>query len=123
MSFKMPDNRYRVCVLDGRSQAMGIQTKGAVYSKWPLRIKKQRGIFDVIASIDTDHNGAQLEHVSISLPNRLPSWSELKYFKAQFWDSEDEVYQIIPPESQYVNIHKFCLHLWRRHDGKNIGEW
>ena len=33
--------------------------------------------------------------------------------KALFWGPEDCVLQFHPPESQYVNLHPHCLHLWR----------
>lgn len=67
----------------------------------------------VIATMDTDDNGITWEHVSVSLKNRLPTWQELKFIKMLFWDQEDEVLQFFPPESQYVDVHKNCLHLWR----------
>ena len=35
-----------------------------------------------------------------------------------FWDEEDCVVQYHPPKSDYVNIHKNCLHLWRPTDGE-----
>jgi hypothetical protein len=57
------------------------------------------------------------EHVSVSLPNRCPSWEEMAYIKSVFWDADDCVVQFHPPESEYVNNHPFCLHLWRRIDG------
>ncbi|MCX8016811.1 MAG: hypothetical protein N2690_02735 [Rhodocyclaceae bacterium] len=33
--------------------------------------------------------------------------------KALFWDDEDAVMQLHPPQSQWVNNHSYCLHLWR----------
>ena len=35
------------------------------------------------------------------------------FVKTVFWDREDCVVQFHPPESEYVNDHPFCLHLWR----------
>ena len=37
----------------------------------------------------------------------------LKFIKMLFWDPEDEVIQFFPPQSEYINFHKNCLHLWR----------
>ena len=37
----------------------------------------------------------------------------LKFIKMLFWDQEDEVLQFFPPQSEYINVHKNCLHLWR----------
>lgn len=67
----------------------------------------------VIATLDTDDNGITWEHVSVSLKNRLPTWQELMFIKMLFWDPEDEVLQFFPPQSEYINVHKNCLHLWR----------
>lgn len=58
-------------------------------------------------------DGAGWEHVSVSLPNRTPTWSEMCAIKRLFWDPEDVVVQYHPPESQAVNNHDHCLHLWR----------
>lgn len=55
------------------------------------------------------------EHVSISVQgaNRCPTWDEMAFIKRLFWDAEDTVIQFHPPESQYVNLHPYTLHLWR----------
>jgi hypothetical protein len=53
------------------------------------------------------------EHVSVSTPNRCPTWEEMCYVKDLFWDDTDCVVQYHPPKSDYVNCHKFCLHMWR----------
>lgn len=33
--------------------------------------------------------------------------------KSIFWDDEDAVMQLHPPRSEWVNNHRYCLHLWR----------
>lgn len=58
-------------------------------------------------------DGEGWEHVSVSLPNRSPTWEEMCYIKSVFWDEEEAVMQIHPPKSEYVNNAKYCLHLWR----------
>jgi len=60
-------------------------------------------------------DGAGWEHVSVSLKApRCPRWDEMCFVKDTFWDSEDSVIQIHPPASEYVNVHPFTLHLWRK---------
>ena len=76
----------------------------------------------VITSIDRAEGMASVEHVSVSLPNRLPTWEEIKAIKNEFWDRGDEVYQVLPADKEYVNLHRYCLHLWRRVDGKSLME-
>lgn len=58
-------------------------------------------------------DGDGWEHVSVSLADRCPTWDEMCRVKRLFWDAEDTVVQYHPPESEYVNLHPFCLHLWR----------
>lgn len=53
------------------------------------------------------------EHVSVSLENRCPNWREMCFIKNLFWDDEDVVIQYHPKKSDYVNVHNYCLHLWR----------
>ena len=52
-------------------------------------------------------------HVSVSLPKRCPTWEEMCFIKDLFWSDEDRVLQFHPPKREYVNLHPYCLHLWR----------
>lgn len=70
--------------------------------------KTKRYTMNVIAS-----DGMGWEHVSVSLPTRAPTWEEMCWVKSLFWDREDCVMQLHPPESEWVNNHPHCLHLWR----------
>jgi len=58
-------------------------------------------------------DGMGWEHVSVSTATRCPTWEEMCLVKRLFWDTEDCVMQLHPPQSQYVNNHPYCLHLWR----------
>jgi hypothetical protein len=58
-------------------------------------------------------DGLGWEHVSVSTPSRCPNWPEMCLIKSLFWDPDDVVIQFHPAESQYVNNHPYCLHLWR----------
>lgn len=53
------------------------------------------------------------EHVSVSTAVRCPTWEEMCFVKGIFWDGDDVVLQFHPRESEYVNNHPHCLHLWR----------
>ena len=57
-------------------------------------------------------DGEGWEHVSVSLSDRQPRWNEMCTVKNIFWDKEDCVIQYHPAESEYVNHHPYCLHLW-----------
>jgi len=74
----------------------------------------------VLNIIACDGTETQWEHVSVSLPDspaKCPSWEEMCIVKSLFWDAHECVVQFHPPESEYVNNHSGCLHLWRHVDG------
>ena len=58
-------------------------------------------------------HAAGWEHVSVSTPERTPTWEEMTLVKDLFWSEEECVVQFHPPRSVYVNKHPYCLHLWR----------
>ena len=67
----------------------------------------------IIASSGDPENEVYWEHVSVSLFNRTPNWTEMCFVKALFWDDEEPVMQLHPPKSTWINQHPYCLHLWR----------
>lgn len=93
-------------------------------NKWPTQYSTVMGLdsgmfevpfegrtFMVIAS-----TGMGWDHVSVSLANRCPNWREMCHMKDLFWGDEETVVQYHPKKSEYVNNHKFCLHMWRPHN-------
>lgn len=60
-------------------------------------------------------DGSGWDHVSVSLATRCPTWEEMCFVKDTFFDVEEAVMQVHPPKSDYVNNHRFCLHLWKPH--------
>lgn len=70
-----------------------------------------------ILSSGVDHEYGW-EHVSVSMRDKIPSWSDMRFVKALFWDPEECVVQYHPPASAYVDCHPYCLHLWRPVDGQ-----
>ena len=55
------------------------------------------------------------EYVSVSPKHKfnVPTWNDMCVLKDVFFGDEEEVYQIHPPKSQYVNLVDNCLHLWK----------
>lgn len=75
----------------------------------PMRaFKLETQVFAVQADAQTEW-----EHLSVSLADRCPTWEEMCFLKDLFWEPEETVVQYHPPKSEYVNIAKNCLHLWR----------
>lgn len=101
--FKVPE-KYRDSSLAFSDASYG--NNGAF--KILLRNKGKARAFQLIAS-----DGDGWEHVSVSLPDRCPTWAEMSYFKNLFWDDSDCVIQYHPPKEDYINNHPYCLHLWR----------
>ena len=49
--------------------------------------------------------------LSISHPARYPKWDEIKEARYKFLPAEITVALILPPPSEYVNVHQNCFHL------------
>ncbi len=66
----------------------------------------------VIISGCTESDGRRWIHVSASHRNRPPTWDKMCEVKRLFIGPARRAIQIHPPESEYVNLHPYCLHLW-----------
>ena len=68
-------------------------------------------------------DGEGWDHVSVSLRGiknnkkvhieRCPTWDEMCYIKSLFFNEDEVAIQFHPAASEYVNVHLYCLHLWR----------
>jgi hypothetical protein len=63
-------------------------------------------------------NNYAWDHVSVSLPKRIPYWDEMAHIKELFWEDHETVMQLHVPKSKHINFVKYCLHLWRPLDEK-----
>lgn len=67
-------------------------------------------------------NGDRLNlwHLSIShrtneahpRPGRYPTWDEIRDAREQFIPDDVTVAMLLPPSSEYVNVHNTTFHLW-----------
>jgi hypothetical protein len=66
-------------------------------------------LFHVILS-----DGMGFRHLSVSNAQKrtLPSWTVLRRLKETFWGDDSWVVQYLPAKDDYVNDHKWVLHLW-----------
>lgn len=77
------------------------------------------GAFDVASPVDgrvmlvIASHGEGWDHVSVSRKNRVPSWAEMEHVKRLFFADDETAVQYHVPASEHVNMHPFCLHLWR----------
>jgi hypothetical protein len=91
---------YRQAVPGGRTAAAG--NNGCFL----IPFGKRR-----LAVIASDEAG--WDHVSVSLPDRTPSWEEMCHVRELFFRADEWVMQLHPPKLVNINNHQFCLHLWR----------
>lgn len=73
----------------------------------------------IVASNGADWDEAGLpgpawEHVSVSLARRTPTWAEMEWVRDLFWERDATVLQFSAPREKHINLHPYCLHLWRR---------
>jgi hypothetical protein len=70
-----------------------------------------------LACISSDQEG--WEHVSVTdqtlrhSQRTPPTWDDMCFIKAAFWDDEECVIEYHVPRSEWINQHPGCLHLWR----------
>lgn len=72
------------------------------------------GELNVMQSLDTvpfQSLDVPLLHVSISHPERYPTWDEIRRIKEELF-GDKQAMMILPEKEIYVNIHKNCFHLW-----------
>lgn len=77
----------------------------------------------VICSAAVERDGRRWMHVSCSRRNRLPSWEELRLVKDTFIGPDRRALQILPPQSEYVNLHPNVLHLWSCLDSDGLPDF
>ena len=61
----------------------------------------------IILSVDYGRH-----HMSISRPDRLPSWEDVKAAREMFLPIGKHFVMALPPPQHYVNMHQYVLHLW-----------
>lgn len=78
-------------------------------------IEIENKIFRCISS-----DGDNWDHVSVTIltktgepVKRCPKWNEMCIIKELFFEDDEEVMQLHPKKEDYVNVHPYCLHLWR----------
>ena len=77
------------------------------------------GVYRLASPIDTKplliiaSFGGGWDHVSVSRRDRIPNWIEMSFVKRTFFEPDEVAMQLHPAESEHINNHPRCLHLWR----------
>lgn len=100
--------RIRTAEIADRYGSFGDGTCGA----FNVPVVRARGapcdVLQVIASC-----GEGWDHVSVSLPDRCPTWDEMVLVKRAFFEASEWAVEYHPPAQKNISVHDFCLHLWR----------
>jgi hypothetical protein len=51
-------------------------------------------------------------HLSVSKPDKLPTWEEMRDARYALVPDEATMALLLPPRSEYVNVHDFCLQMY-----------
>jgi hypothetical protein len=73
-----------------------------------FEIPYKTDILRVIAS-----SGEGWDHVSVSMKNRIPNWTEMEYIARIFFKENEVAVQYHVPKKEHINIMENCLHWWR----------
>lgn len=76
-----------------------------------FHVRLNTGAFRVVASF-----GLGWDHVSVSRSDRCPTWDEMCQIKRRFFRDDETVMQLHVPPHENINMHPYCLHLWRPQD-------
>src|SRR3989442_1241184 len=107
VSFHVP-NKYRLRSFPPHPELTSDDSFGNNGCFVVPRNPKRPLALNIIAS-----DGEGWEHVSVSTVTRCPTWEEMCLVKSLFWDDDDVVIQFHPRKQEYVNNHRYCLHMWR----------
>jgi len=66
----------------------------------------------VLVSGDVERHRLGGWHLSISHPDRYPTWDEIYAARYQLLPINATFVMYLPPPSEYVNVHENCFHLW-----------
>lgn len=101
-------NRYRDRAWERAMGGEGSDGNGC------FRVPSAHGaILAVIAA-----SGEGWDHVSVSTEMRCPTWSEMEQIKRLFFAENETAMQLHVPPRAHINVHPYCLHLWRPHAGE-----
>lgn len=59
-------------------------------------------------------------HISISGPNRYPTWDEVSHARYTLIPDDINMAMMLPKKQDYVNVHDYCFHLWQMPDKPGV---
>jgi hypothetical protein len=77
----------------------------------------------VLMTVEVSPEGKRWIHVSVSLQHRIPTFSELATVKEWIIGRERRAIHVWPRESEKINIHPNCIHIWSCLDGDGLPDF
>jgi hypothetical protein len=77
----------------------------------------------VIVTQGLERDGKTWVHLSVSHRVRLPTWEELKAVREVFLGTDSVALQVLPPRSEWVNVHPNVMHLFKCLDGRPVPDF
>lgn len=106
-------NRFRINLPPNIAELWGVHPRGDhICGMFVISSPIDKRALRILAS-----NGDGWDHVSVSLSNRCPRWSEMELVKRTFFLPGEVAMQLHVPVDDHISLHPFCLHLWRPHVG------
>ena len=102
---------------DPRAPSGLIYRRGAVLaivSPWDVPVVTPGGPVGFMPPADSE----LWLHVSVSRPDRPPTYDELTDARNQLFRPTDTVLHVWPPRDEHFNLHPHCLHLWTPMNGR-----
>lgn len=105
-------DRYRVARWEAAILGGGIlEDEGRrIVGAFSIPSVRDRGPLKVVASGAPE---SLWDHVSVSRANRCPTWEEMEQIKRLFFLDHETAMQLHVPVAEHINVHPYCLHLWR----------
>lgn len=75
-----------------------------------IRSYNFNGLYVIVSP--TKYNGEEWLHVSFSRKSRIPDYKDIQLVRKDFIGTDKKSIMVFPSEEHYVNIAKYCLHLW-----------
>jgi hydroxyacyl-ACP dehydratase HTD2-like protein with hotdog domain len=78
------------------------------------------GLKVIFTADNLEGDGKTWLHVSMSRRSRIPTYDDMKEVKEIFVGRDRQAVQIFPKESEHINIHPYCLHLFCAVEGDGL---
>lgn len=77
----------------------------------------------VVVDCAKKEDGKFWRHVSFSRKDRMPSYYDITDVKKYFVGEKRKAIFVLPAETEHVNIHSYCLHLWACEEDDGLPEF